>query len=166
MANYPANQTMKRILYSLKHMFGQEIEIVWQSSNTRNLETGIKTVAKDSVMVRRGIVLPSKIKTSFSYDLAFIAAAKNFTYGALFDETRRRFIFDRSDLPSGFEIKTHYYLVVGGVRYDVEQVEEFEQNSGYLVIGKQVTDQPLENAPKRSAYSSLILDQTVEVVIE
>lgn len=157
---------IKNVLYSLKRDYGLPVNIVWRTSSTANLRTGKKDVIQDSIQVNRGIVLPSTINQDFAYDLSFIASNKNFTYGGLFDEQHRRVIIDRADLPPDFEIKRGYYLVFNQKRYEVEQINEFENGAGYMVLAKQVTNITLDNYIKRYMFSLLSLDQTVEVTVD
>jgi len=127
---------ISQVLYRLKRRYGEPVTIYYRISSTTNLETGVKSVIADSVDVARVIVLPSKIHREFVYDLTFIATNKNFTYGGHFDTTERQLIFDRKDL-ADFEIKVGMYLRFAGHRYDVKQVEEFEERTGYFVKAKQ-----------------------------
>lgn len=157
---------IKRVLYALKRDYGLPVNIVWRVSSEANLETGKKTVTKDSILVNQGIILPSTIDRGFVYDLTFIASNKNFTYGGLFDKQYRRVIIDRDDLPSDFEIEIGYYLVFNNNRYEVEEVNEFEQSAGYFMLVKQITNIDLENHIKRQMFSVAHFDHSVEVSIE
>lgn len=155
---------IQQTLYQLKREFGLQTNIVWRTSSTPNIKTGKMTVLKDSITVKRAIVLPSKIDRSFEYDLAFIASNKNFTYGGFFDKQRRRVIIDRRDLAADFEIKVGYYLIFDGNRYEIEAVSEFEERAGYLIIAKQVLQVPLENLIKRVLFSTFLPTQSVQVL--
>ena len=126
-----------RILYRLKRRYGSLVDIVYVTSNTVDRATGVETTTKSGVRVQRMIVLPSVIHREFSYDLAYIAAAKNFTYGGFFDTSERQFIVDTKDLPIDFEIKVDDYFVYDRVRYDVKKSERFEENRAYFITGKQ-----------------------------
>lgn len=128
---------IKKVLYRLKRRYGSDVAIRWRISSEVDRATGEKTVVNGSLRVQRMIVLPSVIHREFSYDLAYIAAAKNFTYGGFFDTQERRFIVDTKDLPADFEIKVGYFFVYGGKRYDVKQVEEFEEHTAYFITAKQ-----------------------------
>lgn len=130
---------ISKVLYRLKRRYGSPVKLFKRLSSVVNRETGLKEVRTQRVELRRVIVLPSQIDREFSYDLAYIAAAKNFTYGGFFDTTERRFIFDTRDLPADFEIEIGMYLVYDQVRYDVKKVERFEESRSFFVTAKQVT---------------------------
>lgn len=125
------------VLYRLKRRYGVMLNLVHRTSSTVNRETGEKEVHRDSLRILRAIVLPSQVKREFSYDLAYIAAAKNFTYGGFFDTTERRIIIDVKDLPADFEIEVGHYVIYDRVRYDVKQVERFEDIRAFFITCKQ-----------------------------
>lgn len=124
------------VVYRLKRRYGVPIQIVKRVSNSVNIETGQKSLVKAFVNVRRAIVLPTREHREFYYDLAFIAAAKNFTYGAHIDVTERRFILDRKDL-RGWAVEVGQWIVYQGQRYDVKEVSDFEEDRSYYVLAKQ-----------------------------
>lgn len=157
---------IKRTLYTLKRDFGLPLNIVWRDSSSANLETGEKTVVKDSQQVSRGIILPSTVDRNFVYDLAFIASNKNFTYGGFFDQQRRRVIIDKDDLPSDFKIEVGYYIVFNGNRYEVERVDEFEHNAAYVLQAKQIANIDVENINYRQNFSLLFFEHEVEVQLD
>jgi len=154
---------IKRIIYRLKRRYGSPINICWRTSSTVDRATGQKTVTKRGLRVERIIVLPSVIHREFSYDLAYIAAAKNFTYGGFFDTSERRFIVDTRDLPTDFEIKVGYWFVYDGKRYDVKQVERFEENRAFFITGKQSEANDLENVIEVSIVHEISLTNEAEV---
>jgi hypothetical protein len=140
---------IRKVLYRLKRRYGSQVDIIWTTSSTVDRATGDKTVLKDRLRVNRMIVLPSLIHREFSYDLAYIAAAKNFTYGGFFDTQERRFIVDTKDLPADFEISVGQYFVYSGKRYDVKQVEEFEEHTAYFITAKQSESVDVDQAVTR-----------------
>lgn len=153
---------ISRVLYRLKRRYGNVVDIVWRESSVTNRETGVKTVVKDSLRVQRMIVLPSQVHREFSYDLAYIAAAKNFTYGAFFDTDTRRFIVDAHDLPTDFEIKPGYWFVYDTKRYDVKEAERFEENRGWLVLAKQSQNVDAGNVIELHLFSEVSLTSEAE----
>jgi hypothetical protein len=157
---------IKNVLYTLKREYGFAINIVWKVSDAPNYRTGKRNVAQDSVSVDRAIVLPASTQRDFVYDLTFIASNKNFTYGGLFDKNRRRVFIDKSDLPTDFEIKIGYYLIIKGKRFEVKEVDLFDEGAGYELDVTQLDNIDLENHIELRYYQDLFLEQTVEVTVE
>lgn len=127
---------ISQVIYKLKRRYGLPVQLLKRTSTTVDIETGRKTIVKAFMNLRRAIVLPSRMHREFFYDLAFIAAAKNFTYGAHLDPEERRFIIDRKDL-RGWEIEVGQWLVYQNRRYDIKEVSDFEDDRAYYVLAKQ-----------------------------
>ncbi len=130
---------LRNVLYRLKRRYGEPLHIFEVTSSVVDRATGEQTTRTSRTEVGRVIVLPSQVDREFAYDLAFIAAAKNFTYGGFFDTTERRFIFDTNELPIDFEIKQGMYLIFNDLRYDVKRVEAFEDGRAFFITAKQLT---------------------------
>lgn len=126
---------IKRVIYNLKRRYGIRLTVLRRASATLNIETGVKTIVRDFYHINRGIVLPSRIHREFYYDLAFIAAAKNFSYGGHVDVTERRLILDARDC--AFEPEVGHWITFDRVRYDVKEVSRFEEGAAYYVLVKQ-----------------------------
>lgn len=158
-------QVISRVLYRLKRRYGLPLDIVWRESSTVNRETGEKTVVKDSLRVERAIPLPSVIQREFAYDLAYIAAGKNFTYGGFFDTSERRFIIDTKDLPADFEIKIGQYFVYDRARYDVKQVQRFEDARAFFVTAKQSIAADASNVRELHLFNEISLTSEAEAEV-
>ena len=63
---------------------------------------------------------------NFVYDLAYIAANKNFTMGALFDKVSTTCIIDIRELPTDIEISLNNYCSISGVTYKIATSDIFE----------------------------------------
>jgi hypothetical protein len=74
----------------------------------------------------------------FEYDLSFIAANKNFTYGGFFDPSVRDVIIDSKDIPSGFEITGDMYVIFDDRRYEIKETREAENGYAWWLHVKQV----------------------------
>jgi len=132
---------IRKIIYRLKRQFGIVMYIGYRdSADTYNLETGQMTRDLVYVKIRRGIVLPQRHFKDFEYDLSFIAANKNFTYGGLFERGVRNVIIDVKDLPSGFEVTTEMYVVFENRRYEIQSATRSEENKAWLIQAKQVSN--------------------------
>jgi len=123
---------IKNILYQLKKDWGIAMDLRNQTSVV-DRKTGMTQKSYVSLSVRRGILLPVKLTPSFVYDLSFIAANKNFTYGGLFGAGSRVVIVDGSDVPSTFTIKEDTQLIIAKAVYSVKNVETLVNKLGYLL---------------------------------
>ena len=125
---------IKRILYRLKRQFGQEIVYSRNTTNTVNYRTGAITRAGTDVTIKRAIVLPARMIRSFEYDLTYIAANKNFTYGGFYDDSSRLIIVDRKDLKaSALTPRINDTVEFNGRSWLVKQVVSLDINYGYAL---------------------------------
>lgn len=123
---------IKNILYQLKKDWGIAMDLRNQTSVV-DRKTGMTQKSYVGISVRRGILLPVKLTPSFVYDLSFIAANKNFTYGGLFGAGSRVVIVDGSDVPSTFTVKEDTQLIIAKAVYVVKNVEILVNKLGYLL---------------------------------
>lgn len=83
------------------------------------------------------IRLPDNRSRQFAYDIAFLAANKNFTYGGTWDTGKRSFVVLASDL-DGFIPVIGDWIIHDSKRWDVKKVEELDYHQGYLMETAQV----------------------------
>ena len=128
------------ILYRLKRNFGVPIILKRPRTQYNNVRTGQIIVDYEEIHIRRAPLLPRRNISDFVYDLSFIAANKNFTYGGYFDTNDRWLIIDVRDLPTSYrapnktqEITTEFKAVYEGNVYEVYEVNLAEHNQGYLL---------------------------------
>lgn len=134
----------KKIVYRLKRQYGLRMSIKYMSASDQyDLETGVVTRTLAEITIRRGILLPQKVIREFSYDLSFIAANKNFTYGGFYQRGQRWVIIDSKDLPTDFAINGEMYIVFNSRRYEIKEHDKIPDGlvKGYawLLKVEQVT---------------------------
>lgn len=152
---------VRNIIYALKRRYGMKITF-FRDDEDLDLRTGKKTVDKLVVPVNRAIVLPNKSVPKFVYDLSFIATNKNFTMGGVFDAGKRRIILDSRDLTNGYIPRNRDYFAFENRRWDVIEVSEFEFNTGYLVVGQEVTGAPVREWHEERARNRCIFTDSAE----
>jgi hypothetical protein len=123
----PEFRLVRRTIYKLKRAFPQRIQLCRTSQNTLNVETGLMQDVTRTLNIRRAILLPARLIRDFSYDLSFIAANKNFTYGGFYDPKQRRIIIDRRDIPSDFTVDMNMHVMFNDKRHEVKEVIEYEE---------------------------------------
>lgn len=135
---------IKLVLYRLKKDFGQPIKILTQTTMTQNVQTGVIQTNERLINIK-AIVVDAKISRDFVYDLSFIAANKNFTYGGEFDTSKRQLIIDGADLPKGYKPTLNDRCIHDGVRYQFATIESTVYGIGYIIGVKSLQAQPTEN---------------------
>jgi len=128
------------IIYRLKRNYGLPAILRRPTQNDYNIQTGETTRTYESITIKRMILLPRRNISDFVYDLSFIAANKNFTYGGYFDTNERWAIIDVKDLPTEYrppdntlEVTTEFNVVIESRQYDVNEIILAEHFQGYLL---------------------------------
>ena len=134
---------IKQIVYRLKRNYGVSIVLVRLSNLVNNVQTGKMTSDKQEISIRRGIIGPTSMLRDFVYDLSFIAANKNFTYGGLFDAGTLALIVDSKDLPSGFEPNLNDYITYDSSKYTFKEVFPLAEKYAWAMTLKKVDSVPI-----------------------
>ena len=134
-----ANKLMfvRRVLYRLKQSYGYPVDLYRFTSSDINLATGRKDVRRTKYSISKAVILPASMARKFAYDLSYVAANKNFSYGAFYDVKTRLIIVDGIDLPVGFDILIDDHFVHGSKSYVVRTVESIIDSFGFLITAKE-----------------------------
>jgi hypothetical protein len=129
---------IRRILYRLKREWGKPVTVKAETYGV-DYRTGVQNATEDgSFTVNRAIVLPRRFTRDFTYDLSFIAANKNFTYGGFFDVWQRNIIIDQQDM-QGHDIMQDNFLVIEGRVYAIKEFDKYEEGNrllAYLITAR------------------------------
>ncbi len=123
-----------QVIYPLKRRFGIPATLYRLDSATNNIETGSQIKFYTRTAITRVVPLPQNTLRKFIYDLSFIAANKNFTYGGFFDWKQRIILVDGKDLPKNFEIDPNDHFEIEGIRHSIKKLEIFEHNNKAWII--------------------------------
>ena len=121
------------ILYRLKKNYATEVIIRRMIDDVTSLKTGKVHREYKTIKIRRGIVLPEQLKPTFVYDIAFLAANKNFTYGGLFGSSTRLVIIDGKDIPSDYVIEEEDEVVFNDKVHAVKNINDTAGKKGYIL---------------------------------
>lgn len=131
-----ANKLVRQVLYRLKRNKNWSATVTLTvASDTYDLETGDITAGSTVYTIKHVIVLPANLSRDFVYDLAFIAANKNFTMGGFYDQQDRVFIIDKREIKAYTPTQSDF-INHNGVRYNIIKVSVTEDDSSYLVQAK------------------------------
>jgi hypothetical protein len=138
---YPAElslkRTIKRVLYMMKRQYGGTIDIYTLTSSTTDQATGVTVIVKNVVHVNRAVVLPARMQREVKKSISQISANKMFVVGGSYDAGRRIFIIDRDDSPD-VDITNNSYIVYRSRKYEIESYQEYEFESGWIVVGREL----------------------------
>lgn len=128
-------------LYRLKRHIAITI-VLRNTASTVDLATGVITPTNTDLTIKKAILLPRKMARKFVYDISYLAANKNFTYGGEFDEGNRFLIVDFKDIPSTFVLSNNTKCVFSNRVYQMISHTLMEENASYLIQLRETTNQP------------------------
>ncbi len=152
-ANNPARLLMpnlyfiKRTLYILKRQYGVPLALYRRTMSETDLATGKKTVTKVKYPVKRAVLCSTpSVQRQFEYHLSYLAANKNFAYGALFDTQNITFLIDAQDLPRGFVPNLDDFAIYNHKRYNISKMELLDHRLAYylslkLLVGSEINEE-------------------------
>lgn len=154
-----ANTVIRRLLYALKRQWGGTLDYVQIQLSQVNDDTGARDITKQ-VFCLPVIVLPKKIARKFIQDIGYLAADKNFTYGALNDFNTISFIILANDLPEGFDVNLNGYVNYLGKRYDRQVIDDLF-GEAYVITVQGVSGSTAYNQMGVKAQNTLQMQQRV-----
>ena len=125
-----------RVLRGLKRHYGMPISILIPTINDTNYRTGVVTYEESTINIKKAIILPSKWKRDYTYDLAYVAANKNFTEGGYFDTAQRDVIVDFKDVPLEYEPNANHRIKIGDSYYSILRYDRYEETRAILFTVK------------------------------
>ena len=125
-----SRRLLQNAVYSLKMSLGEPIIINYPlAAPDYDPTLGLIDRLEGTIKVRRAIVFDKDQYRKFAYDLAYIAAAKEFTSGAYYNSEFRGFLCDDKDL--GQPIQVGWEIEYNGSKYTVDKVRGYQ---GYTML--------------------------------
>ena len=121
------------ILYRLKRNYPAAVTLRKATANHFDLETGRVTRPQEIVDIHRATVLPERRIPDYIYDLSFIAANKNFTYGGNFSSSTRLVLIDKKDIPKHFELALGDEVIFKNKIHALKVITDTADDRGYLL---------------------------------
>ena len=100
------------------------MDYYYPTANALNVETGQVTRSYNVINILKVLILPTKILRDFEYDIAFLAANKNFTMGGFFDRDNVIICVLHRDLGSHVP-KGEDHVIYLGKKWLVKEVKEY-----------------------------------------
>ncbi len=119
------------VIKRLRARFGTTISITNNTTSTTNYTTGVETKVATTVTGVKAIVVQATSAKKFAYDIAYLAANTNFTYGGLFMRTAYVVILLKSDYSGTLTIEST--ITYNGIAYAIENIVTLTDLSGYII---------------------------------
>lgn len=134
---------LSSVLLKLKQEFGEPLSILVTADETTDFETGAITTVNTEHKVKRAIEVPEGSGRKFAYDIAFLAANKNFTYGGNYDINSKVVLVHSRDLPKTYTPSLDNVINFRSKPYRITKIDELALNQGWIFTIKNVENTPL-----------------------
>lgn len=151
------NPLIAQTLYMLKRKYGAPIDIYVQVDLAADPRTGARSIAKTVYPIDLAVVLPSSISREDKRGISLISANKSLVQGGFYDTSTRKFLVDRCDVPDLARLTENDWLVFKGRKYQFVSVQEFEDDSAWIITGKAVMGETPEQILLVSADNLIAL---------
>lgn len=106
------------------------MELYQVSVGTPDVVTGKTQQERTVYRLRRCITFDLTLQSVTEYNLSYLSANKNFSYGQEIEVGDRIIIL--TDLPDGVELRKDNYLVYNGQKYQPKKVIELDYKLGFM----------------------------------
>lgn len=127
------SRQIRNVIYRFQRLFGVAVSYRTVGTSSVNVQTGEVTLPESEIAIRKAIIIDRKKYPDIDYDLSFIAANKNFTYGGVFTRVERVMILLGRDL-QGTVPKLEDYTIFQDKRYNIRNIEELDSKLGYILV--------------------------------
>jgi len=124
-------RNVRGILYQARRQWGVPAKLVRETSGVFDTKTGKSSPTRVYHDIRQFVTWQAMTAQKFEYDMSYVAANKNFTYGGLFEVGDRVAIIDRADLD--LEIKLSDWIIYDSKRFTIKRLTELDFNVGYML---------------------------------
>lgn len=127
---------IRTALYMLKRQYGGPLSVYKQLDSVVTFETGQVTVTATAYHVKRAVILPTVWKRVKSPAAPSPVGSR--------DVGLKSFIVDRADIP-GVVLTQNDWVVYGGWRYQIEEIDASEFDAGWLITARLVVGSTSDN---------------------
>lgn len=142
-------QFLKDAFYKLQLDYGRPGKLIQIESESTNSVTGRRTVNQTVTMIPKVVVAPMSVVRKFFFDLAYMKANNNFTYGTDFD-IADTIVF----IASKYKVSIENELIMKADRFQIAKVQDVAEVFTILSLKAQPA-QPLHDVIEVGAKSNL-----------
>jgi hypothetical protein len=150
----PNIQFMLRALYELKRDYGVPAVLIQVLQEETDSAKGVRSVLRDVVKINKVVPFSETSIKKFWYDIGYLRANSNFTYGGEVQIQTRQIVLQKKDIGKR-TITTSDFFILEGIRYQVEKVYDLDFQIGYLISLKTAEGMPAASVIFVRAHNNL-----------
>jgi len=159
MSNLRANSFIKKVLYQLKKLNGQTVDLYLRGTVSTNYSTGQITYPETLWSMRKIPMLPIEAARQLVQNPPFATAGRQFEYGTFFVTGTSMLIVDQKSLPLNYVVNQTDSFVIDHRRYTIKSAQEFQQLQAVLFVIEELKGQPVDEI--FTVQQSIAFTQTV-----
>jgi hypothetical protein len=137
-ANPLHNRFMRLSLYIHKRQHGATVVVRRKAQVQTDPRTGETYWQIKQWKIKRVVVLPAKTQREVRQNAGAMTANRAIVQGSSFDTSGRQFLIDRHDVPADLVLAKDDWIVFNDRHYDIESITEYEYDTAWLVIAKEL----------------------------
>jgi len=149
---------VSRTVAHLRTRYGVRMDYYWPTTNALNLATGQISRTYNLIQINKVLILPTKLLRDFQYDIAFLAANKNFTFGGFFDKDNVVVAVMYKDM-RGHKPEVEDHIIYLGKKWLVKNVQEYADLQCYIMEVLATSGEPFNQIYNVMAESTLNFTQ-------
>lgn len=148
------------VLYGLERKYGVLADYYKITVGEPNLELGDSGISKVKYKVPKLITSTVTIHPKFDYDISFLAANKNFTYGGIYEPNDRVAILRNTIGLTNVDLKD--WIIFDDTRYGIERVVMLDYKLGWILHLRHTPGIKPYQIHNRVIWSRVTLSQDAE----
>lgn len=150
---------VSRVINRLRIRYGVPMDYYYPTTNIFDVASGGVSRTYSVLNMKKVLILPTSLQRDFDYDIAFLAANKNFTFGAFFDKDNVVVLIKYADL-LGHIPKLEDHVIYLNKKWQVKKAQEYADLKCYILEIIALKGESFSQIFNRSGYTTLEVTQS------
>lgn len=137
-----ANSFIKKVLYRLKRLNGESVDLYLRGTVSSDVATGNVTIPETKWTIDRAIVLPIDQLRNFVSSPPWATAGRQFEFGGFYGTGATSIIVDIRDLPLNYTKSLDDAFIMDHVRFQIKNIQAFRSLRSFIFIVEELIGQP------------------------
>lgn len=148
---------VSRVVNDLKARYGVRMDYYYPTTNAFDAKSGAIGRTYTLIAIRKSLILPTNAIRDFEYDIAFLAANKNFTFGGFFDKDKIVVCVNYKDMRSHAPVLEDHVVYLNK-KWMVKIVKEYADLQCYVMELQAIHGEPFVQIYNKYGESTLVFE--------